>query len=63
MIELKLPDMTCGHCVKSVTSTVQKLDPQAKVECDLPSHGVKIESTVLRERIVQALAIEGYPAQ
>ena len=63
MIELKLPDMTCGHCVKSVTGTVQKLDPQAKVECDLPSHSVRIESTLPRERVVQALAIEGYPAQ
>lgn len=63
MIELKLPDMTCGHCVKTVTSTVQKLDPQAKVVCDLSTHDVKIETALPRERVVQALAIEGYPAQ
>jgi copper chaperone len=62
MIELQLPDMTCGHCVKTVTTTVQKLDPAAKVECDLPTHQVRIDTTLPRERVVQALAIEGYPA-
>jgi copper chaperone len=61
MIELELPDMTCGHCVKSVTATVQKLDPAATVHCDLPTHRVQIDTTAPRERIVQALAIEGYP--
>ena len=63
MIELELPDMTCGHCVKTVTDTVRKLDPQAAVACDLPSHQVRIDTTLPRERIVQALAIEGYPAR
>lgn len=62
MIELQLPDMTCGHCVKTVTTTVQKLDPAAKVECDLAEHQVRIDTTLPRERVVQALAIEGYPA-
>lgn len=63
MIELNLPDMTCGHCVKSVTSTVQKLDPKAQVQCDLATHQVKIETSVPRERIEQVLAIGGYPAK
>ena len=29
MIELTLPTMTCGHCVKTVTSVVQQVDAQA----------------------------------
>jgi copper chaperone len=62
-IELTLPDMTCGHCVKSVKATVQKLDPKAQVVCDLPSHKVRIESSVPQTRLEQALAIEGYPAK
>ena len=62
MIELTLPTMTCGHCVQSVTKTVQKLDPKAQVQCDLGTHTVRIETPVTRERVVQALAIEGYPA-
>jgi copper chaperone len=62
MIELTLPDMTCGHCVKTVTSTLQRLDPNAKVRCELPTHKVTVESSLPRERIEQALAIQGYPA-
>lgn len=62
MIELTLPDMTCGHCVKTVTQTVQQLDPSARVTIDLPSHKVVIESTQSPEAIRAALADEGYPA-
>lgn len=62
MIELTLPDMTCGHCVKAVTQTVQRLDAVARVSIDLPTHKVVIESTQPAEAIRAALADEGYPA-
>ena len=62
MIELTLPTMTCGHCVKSVTATVQKVDPAARLQIDLPTHKVQIESTQPRETFAQALADEGYAA-
>jgi copper chaperone len=61
-IELTLPSMTCGHCVKTVTRTAQRLDPQAQVQADLGSHKVVFETGVPRERLVEALAEEGYPA-
>ena len=60
MIELTLPTMTCGHCVKVVTGTVQKVDAQARLQIDLPSHTVKIESEQPREAFAMALADEGY---
>ena len=31
MIELTLPTMTCGHCVKTVTAVVQQVDAQARL--------------------------------
>jgi copper chaperone len=62
MIELTLKDMTCGHCVRTVTQTLQKLDPQAHVEIDLPSQRVRIETQQPLEAVRQALAEEGYPA-
>lgn len=61
-LELTLPDMTCGHCAKTVTSTVQKLDAGATVEIDLPSHTVRIQTAQPAEAVRQALADEGYPA-
>ncbi len=62
MIELTLPTMTCGHCVATVTRTVQKLDAAATVEIDLPTHSVRIESTQSAETLKAALAEEGYAA-
>jgi copper chaperone len=60
MIELTLPTMTCGHCVKTVTTTVQQVDAAAKVQIDLPTHLVRIESTRPAADFAKALAEEGY---
>jgi copper chaperone len=62
MIELTLPTMTCGHCVKTVTATVQRVDAQAKLEIDLPTHQVRIESAKSAADFERALAEEGYAA-
>jgi copper chaperone len=60
-IEFTLPDMTCGHCVRTVTATVQQLDPAAQLQIDLPTHKVVIESTQTAQALAAALAQEGYP--
>ena len=61
MIEFKLPDMSCGHCVGVVTRTVHETDPQATVEVDLPSQTVRIQSAGERRAFADALAEAGYP--
>jgi copper chaperone len=64
MIELTLPNMTCGHCVSRVTRALKALDPAAKVEVDLGQQRVKIQSDVPKEAITAALADAGYsPAE
>ena len=60
MIELELPTMTCGHCVRTVTRTVQAVDAGAQVEVDLPAQRVRIQSQQPREAFERALAEEGY---
>ena len=61
-IELTLPNMTCGHCVKTVTQTALRLDPAARVQTDLATHRVTIDSGVAAQAFEAALAAEGYPA-
>lgn len=61
MIEFKVPDMGCGHCVSVITKAVKQVDPQASVEADLPSRTVKIDSTQGRAPLTAALAEAGYP--
>jgi copper chaperone len=63
MIELTLPTMTCGHCVKTVTQTVQRVDAGARVQIDLPAHHVRIESALDAQVFRAALAAEGYDAE
>jgi copper chaperone len=62
MIELKLPDMTCGHCASTVAKTVKLVDPAAKVEVDLDTKQVKIDSAEDRKDFEEALSEAGYPA-
>lgn len=61
MIEMTLPDMSCGHCASTVARTCKQVDPQAKVEVDLGTKTVKIQSAEDRSEFVEALAAAGYP--
>jgi Cu+-exporting ATPase len=61
MYELTVEDMTCKHCVGRVTKAVQEIDGEAKVDIDLPSKKVKIDSQADLDRIVQAIDAAGYP--
>ncbi len=60
MIELKLPTMTCGHCAKTVTETVKKVDAQAQIDIDLPAQQVRIQSSHGQQEFAVALTEEGY---
>ena len=44
MIAFEVQDMTCGHCVSTITQAVQALDPKARVQIDLATHRVAIEA-------------------
>ena len=43
MIAFEVNDMTCGHCVSTITKAVKGADRDAKVPIDLARHRVEIE--------------------
>ena len=43
MIAFEVKDMTCGHCVSTITKAVNAADRNAKIQIDLTSHRVEIE--------------------
>ena len=43
MIAFEVNDMTCGHCVSTLTKALKAADPRAKVQIDLARHRVEIE--------------------
>lgn len=61
MIELNLPDMSCGHCASTVAQTCKLVDPTAKVEVDVGTKQVRIDSNEDRKDFAEALTEAGYP--
>ena len=59
-MKFNVPDMTCGHCAKTVTATVQQVDPAAQLTIDLPTHKVVIESQLPQQAFAAALTEGGY---
>lgn len=62
MLQLHVPDMSCGHCVATITKSVQALDPSADIKTDLTSRTVSIETKADADKITAALDEAGYPA-
>lgn len=59
MLTFDVQDMSCGHCVASITKAVQAADPQARVEVDLATKRVRIapdrgDAAALQQAIAQA---------
>ena len=54
----KVTGMTCGHCVSSVTSEVSKLDGVTKVDVDLASGSVTVESNLPIDKAAIATAVD-----
>lgn len=60
---LKVEKMSCNHCVRAVTEAVHAVDPDAKVEVDLPTQTVRIEGRAAPEAAAAAIRDEGYTVQ
>jgi copper chaperone len=60
MQHFNVPDMTCGHCVKTITQAVQGIDPAAQVQADLATHSIGVTSTASTASLSAAIAAAGY---
>jgi copper chaperone len=61
MIEFNVQAMSCGHCASVIQQTVKAVDAHARVDVDLASKKVKVESAASREALARALTEAGYP--
>ena len=60
-MKFNVPDMTCGHCVSTVTKTVKALDAAAEVKADLGTKTVTVETSAPAAAVSKALDEAGYP--
>jgi copper ion binding protein len=63
MYELKVEGMSCNHCISKVTRAVRMVDDAAKVEVNLATKKVRIESTADIEDVCEAISEAGYSAE
>lgn len=61
MIAFQVNDMTCGHCIGTITRAVQAADPAAGVRIDLGTKRVLIENAeVSPAALAAAIEQAGY---
>ncbi len=62
-MKLLIEHMTCCGCARGVTATIQDVDPNAKVDVDLATKIVTVESSESVDKITEALEEDGFPAK
>lgn len=60
MYQFNVEDMTCGHCVSSVTKAVKAVDSQAQVDISLRDKRVNVRSSAAQDEIAEAIKDAGY---
>ena len=61
MTTFEVKDMTCGHCVSTITEAVRAVDQGATVQIDLATHRVTIDPTEADEaELSDAIKQAGY---
>lgn len=60
MIEFQVNDMTCGHCVATITKAVKSVDASAEVDIDLPNKRVRVHTLADAQAIENAINEAGY---
>lgn len=62
MLVYRVDDMSCGHCVATITKALQQAAPAAVVEIDLARHLVQVEGAQ-SAAVEQAIRDAGYSPQ
>lgn len=63
MYNFQVKDMTCGHCVATVEKAVKRVDNSARVDIDLGTHAVRVESDKPAATFAEAIADAGYTSK
>ena len=61
MLSLKVSGMTCGGCINAVTRAVQSQDPSAKVQVDLVTQIVSLDTSLTEADASRLITEAGFP--
>lgn len=60
MLRYTIENMTCGHCVATVTKAVRGVDAHAKVRADIAGRRLEVATAAASDGISAAIAAAGY---
>lgn len=61
MIAFEVLDMTCGHCISTITKALKATDRDAEVQIDLATHRVQVEPVAAdADTLAEAIKEAGY---
>ena len=63
MLDLTIPDMTCGGCARGVTAAIKAVDPAAELVIDIESHKVQVKTSASAEAVKAAVVDAGFTPQ
>ncbi|EIF32156.1 copper chaperone [Burkholderia sp. Ch1-1] len=59
-MEFEVKDMSCGGCASSITRAVTSVDPAARLDIDVTTRIVKVDSVLSPERLVAVIEEAGF---
>ncbi len=62
-MKFAVQNMTCSHCVRTITRALHSVDADAKVTVDLAGGTVSVEGALDAAQAITAMQAQGYPAQ
>lgn len=63
MMNFEISGMTCGGCSRSIAAAIHAIDAKAKVEADVPSRRVSVETNAKENALLEAIRDAGYEAK
>lgn len=61
MYTFYIPKMSCGGCANGIIRAVKSVDGNAKIEVDVGSKTVKVETVLPQAQVGQVMRQAGYP--
>lgn len=59
-LNLQVSNMKCEDCAAKITESIKVVEPDAKIDVDLDSKTVNVDSEASAESIKQAIVAAGY---
>lgn len=60
MLKMKVPELSCGSCARSIENAVKRVAPDARVEVDLAAKTVTVDAKVEDQAVIEAVAKAGF---